>query len=399
MFKQKEFYRSLDALLGAIEDEKHPHRALARMVDRIVEAFQESIGITSGRLYLREGAEYVCVHATGQAGRNLRGIRIPASYPPLEAILRDRLVTIHEDFPGYDSELEERFQVRNYAAMALDDGRYLVSCGIRADVDEATLQFALSTIQHSLSLKLRQSAMEAVLGEAQAIQLSLLPRYPPRFEGFDIAARTAFAEAAEVGGDIHDFIDLGAESLGIAIGDASGHGLPAALQARDVVTGLRMGVEKEMKITAVMARLNKVIHASRLATRFVSLFYAELERNGNLIYVNAGHCEPVLVREGGREVERLGTGGVILGPTAAATYQRGFTRVGPGSQLLLYTDGVVERSADGLEFGEARLIQLFRDCYRRSAEETAVRILDEANRFAAGAPWQDDVTVVVVKPV
>lgn len=399
MFKEKEFYRSLDTLLGAIEDEKHPHRTLVRMVDSIVAAFQESLGITSGRLYLREGAEYVCVHATGPTGRDLQGIRIPASYPPLEAILRDRLVTIHEDFPGYDRELESRLQVSSYAAMALDDGRYLVSCGIRNDVDEETLLFALSTIQHNLSLKLRTSTMEAELGEAEAIQLSLLPRYPPRFEGFDIAARTAFAEAADVGGDIHDFIELGGDSLGIAIGDASGHGLPAALQARDVVTGLRMGVEKEMKITAVMARLNKVIHASRLATRFVSLFYAELERNGNLIYVNAGHCEPVLVHEAASEVERLGAGGVILGPTAGAAYQRGFARVGPGSQLLLFTDGVVERSVDGLEFGEARLIQTFRDCYRRSAEETAVRILDEASRFAAGAPWEDDVTVVVVKPV
>ena len=65
--------------------------------------------------------------------------------------------------------------------------------------------------------------------------------------------------------------------LGLAIGDASGHGLPAALLVRDVVTGLRMGIEKELKVAYVFAKLNRVIHRSTLSSRFISVFYAELE--------------------------------------------------------------------------------------------------------------------------
>ena len=82
--------------------------------------------------------------------------------------------------------------------------------------------------------------------------------------------------------------------LGLSIGDASGHGLPAALLVRDVVTGMRMGIEKELKVAHVFEKLNRVIHRSRLSSRFVSVFYGELEADGNLVYVNAGHQPPIL---------------------------------------------------------------------------------------------------------
>jgi len=63
---------------------------------------------------------------------------------------------------------------------------------------------------------------------------------------------------------------------------------------RDVVTGLRMGIERELKIAHVFTKLNQVIHRSRLSSRFVSVFYGELEADGNLVYVNAGHQPPIL---------------------------------------------------------------------------------------------------------
>src|SRR4029434_4486679 len=90
-------------------------------------------------------------------------------------------------------------------------------------------------------------------------------------------------------GDSRAFIPLSARRLGIAIADASGHGLPAALQVRDVYTGLRMAVERGFKIVRTVERLNRIIHESRLTTRFVSLFYGEIEDDGNMMYVNAGH--------------------------------------------------------------------------------------------------------------
>src|SRR4029079_5329813 len=120
--------------------------------------------------------------------------------------------------------------------------------------------------------------------KAAGIQESLLVEEPPDFAGYEIASHSVAAE--EVGGDFYDFLVFDDELLGFSIGDASGHGLPAALQVRDVVTGLRMGIEQDLKVGEVLARLNRVIHRSNLSSRFVSVFYGELDSGGNMVYVN-----------------------------------------------------------------------------------------------------------------
>ena len=154
------------------------------------------------------------------------------------------------------------------------------------------LDFALNTIRASLDARLVDERVRGSFREAAEIQQSLLVEEPPHFPGYDIACRSVAAE--EVGGDFYDFVSFDGEMLGIAIGDASGHGLPAALLVRDVVTGLRMGIEKELKVAHVFEKLNRVIHRCNLSSRFVCVFYGELERDGNLIYVNAGHQPPIL---------------------------------------------------------------------------------------------------------
>ena len=87
--------------------------------------------------------------------------------------------------------------------------------------------------------------------------------------------------AEEVGGDFCDFVHVAEDLVGFALGDASGHGLPAALLVRDIVTGLRMGLEKHLRMEYVFSKLNRVIHRSNVSSRYVSVFYGELERNGN----------------------------------------------------------------------------------------------------------------------
>ena len=165
--------------------------------------------------------------------------------------------------------------------------------------------------------------------------------------------------------------------LGLAIGDASGHGLPAALLVRDVVTGLRMGIEKELKVAHVFEKLNRVIHRSRLSSRFVSVFYGELEADGNLVYVNAGHQPPILffaTRGPGRRCDmELTIGGTVIGPLPEAHFRRGFARLRPGEVLVLCTDGILERrDAQGEFFGTDRL----RAIVRERQDEPAQAILD-----------------------
>jgi sigma-B regulation protein RsbU (phosphoserine phosphatase) len=182
----------------------------------------------------------------------------------------------------------------------------------------------------------------------------------------------------------------------VAIADASGHGLPAALQARDVITGMRMGMTENLKIISAMERLNRVIHRSRLSSRFVSLFYGEAESNGNFVYCNAGHPPSLHLHEG--NISELSFGGLVLGPNPTARYERGFLTLKPGDYVLMYTDGVTE-AADPAEreYGLSRLKNLLRKQAGSSAREMVHSVFDDLRRFTAGAPQIDDRTVVVVR--
>src|SRR5207344_1530148 len=204
------------------------------------------------------------------------------------------------------------------------------------------------------------------LAEVRAIQLSLLPSAMPSFGDYDIHAASIPAE--EVGGDLYDFIRVSHRSLGIAVADASGHGLPAALQARDAIIGLRMGVEENLRLSATLTKLNRVVNHSALASKFISLFYAELESAGTVVYCNAGHNPPLLWD--GTSFRELARGGMILGPNPNSQYERGYETLAPGSILLAYTDGIVEAVDPGDEaFGMERLREVIRHRPWSSARE------------------------------
>ena len=259
------------------------------------------------------------------------------------------------------------------------------------------LDFALNTVRAALGSRLMEDR-----GPGQPRAGGGDPAEPaPRRAARRSPASTSAARsrpAEEVGGDFFDFAVFDEDMLGLSIGDASGHGLPAALLVRDVVTGLRMGLERELKIAHVFTKLNRVIHRSTLSSRFVSVFYAELERNGNLIYVNAGHQPPLLFDTGKDRVIELTTGGTVIGPLPEVRFHRGMAYLRPGDLLVMCTDGILERRApDGTFFGEERLREVVRE--KRTASATAIldAIFDAAEAFGTGRAWEDDATVVVVR--
>jgi sigma-B regulation protein RsbU (phosphoserine phosphatase) len=171
---------------------------------------------------------------------------------------------------------------------------------------------------------------------------------------------------------------------------------------RDVVTGLRMGIEKELKVAHVFEKLNRVIHRSRLSSRFVSVFYGELERDGSLVYVNAGHQPPILffreLQPGKPSEAELSIGGTVIGPLPEAQFRRGFARVHPGEVLLMLTDGILERRDKAGEFfGEDRVREIVRAMQDLSAQVILDRLFEAALAWGEGRPWEDDATIVIVK--
>jgi sigma-B regulation protein RsbU (phosphoserine phosphatase) len=170
---------------------------------------------------------------------------------------------------------------------------------------------------------------------------------------------------------------------------------------RDVYMGLRMGLTRDLKIVRTVERLNEIIHRSTLTSRFVSMFYGELELNGLFIFVNAGHPPPFHLAATG-EVRYLEDGGPVLGPLPKTSYERGVVSIEPGDLLVLYTDGITEARGPGAggereEFGLDRLIAVCRDHRQRPAGDIVEAVFAAVESFAGGRPANDDRTVVVVR--
>jgi sigma-B regulation protein RsbU (phosphoserine phosphatase) len=401
MATAKLLYRRLDALFGSLKTRRPQPKLLEAFLEDCFNSLRDDLRLRGGLLYAERRDDFALVKAVGDPGQPLAETLDPA-LPPLAEVARHRVYIFRD--PDSDGSPHRRGLLPRAAAAGLLVGqrplRYALFFVLADGWQMDELDFALNTIRASLDARLVDARVRGSFREAAEIQQSLLVEEPPRFPGFDFAARSLAAE--EVGGDFYDFHAFNGDIIGLSIGDASGHGLPAALLVRDVVTGLRMGIEKELKIAHVFEKLNRVIHRSRLSSRFVSVFYGELERDGNLVYVNAGHQPPILFfrdsRPGQPSDVQLNLGGTVIGPLPEARFQRGFARIRPGEVLLMLTDGILERRNPAGEFFG---LDCVRTVVREAQDGTAPVILDRlfaaALAWGEGRPWEDDATIVVVK--
>lgn len=359
--------------------------------------FAEDLGITGGRIYVHTNGSYELVKGFGEASTAPIGLRVWKTYPPFETMLDTGIVVMRRDDERLDQHLEKELGTREwFAAIAVSDGQYVLSFDVdTSSEDHEDLHRTLNIIRLAVNQKLREERMVGIMEEARQIQNSILPRHLPKPGDYQIAARSVAAEI--VGGDFYDVIVLDDDVFNVVIADATGHGLPAALQVRDVFTGLRMALSREFKLTRTLERLNNIINRSRLATKFVSLVLVEFDIAGTVIYCNAGHPRPILMRDDG-SVVRLDKGGPILGPIPDAAYVIGIQCMEPGDSLILFTDGLSEASEDGdEEYGIDRLIHTARKARHLDPAAMVDRIFTGVAEFSQRTPPEDDQTIVVVK--
>ena len=390
----KRLLTQVERTLEQIDTSDSPTTTVAQIGDTIATNFREELGITGGRVYECRDDSYELVGRFGQQHEGELHIEVPKDYKPIELVLENGIVVMDPTDPGFDPVLEGKLGAQRFCAIAVGDENYIMSFNVSPSLGREDILFSLNLIRYAINQKIRSQRFESLIVEAQRIQQSILPQRIPQYAGYDIWGRTVPAEI--VSGDFYDFIPVSDNILGLAIADGSGHGLPAALVVRDVYMGLRMATDRDFKIIRTMEKLNHIIHRSRLTTKFVSLFYGELETGGILIYCNAGHNSPFVLH--GKEVEYLRNGGPVLGPTPDATYTRGFARLQKGDLLCMYTDGIVEaHDQRDTEFGLDRLVRVAKQHRERTAHEIGREILGRAKKW--GVQGQDDRTVVIVKAV
>ncbi|HYK01746.1 MAG TPA: PP2C family protein-serine/threonine phosphatase [Thermoanaerobaculia bacterium] len=368
---------------------------VAEIAETIAVNFREELGITGGRVYELRDDSYELRARFGESQEGQIGIQVPKSYKPIELVTENGILVMDPTDSGFDPVLEEKIGAQRFCAISVGDEDYIIAFNVAAELGREDILFSLNLIRYAINQRIRTQWYESLIVEAQRIQQSILPSRIPQYAGYDIWGRTVAAEV--VSGDFYDYIPVSDNILGIAIADGSGHGLPAALIVRDVYMGLRMATDRDFKIVRTLEKLNHIIHRGRLTTKFVSLFYGELETGGILIYCNAGHNPPFLLHANG-QIDFLRNGGPVLGPTPDATYTRGFAQLRPGDLLCMYTDGIIEaHDSKDREFGIDRLVRLIKANRTRTSQEIGQEVLARVAKW--GREEEDDRTVVIIKAV
>jgi len=243
-------------------------------------------------------------------------------------------------------------------------------------------------------MRIEKARADSELQVAREIQKSLLPAVLPAIPDFEVAASS---EACfSVGGDLFDVIALPDERFAVILADVSGKGTPASLIMAFAHAAFR-SLAGSLPPVDLLARISELIRNANKSHRYATCFYGELDpKTRRLVYVNAGHLPPAIVR--GEETIELRIGGSVLGLLPDTTFEQGEITLQPNDVLVIYSDGVSEaQSTCDDEFGPEGVVACVRALCSKPAGEI-LRLLEQSLfEFATGRPFSDDRTVVILK--
>jgi len=258
-------------------------------------------------------------------------------------------------------------------------------------------------IENALLLEemIEKERMEEELAIAHDLQTSMLPAVVPEIKGAEIAAFSV--SAREVGGDFYDFIEMGADKLGIVIGDVTGKSVSGALVMSASRSVFRMLSEENLGVGEIMNRANRRTKEDIKPGMFVALLYAVLNADGrSLSLCSAGQTQPILLSSETGDARLIETVGDTfpLGILEDAEYQETHIDLVPGDKIVFYTDGIVEAMNERDEmFGFDRLLEVVKASRSYSAEALMKIITDSVDEFTAGVAQHDDLTLIVLNVV
>lgn len=262
----------------------------------------------------------------------------------------------------------------------------------------AVCGFAGTSIENArlYRVAVEKGRLERELQMAREIQQTLLPKRMPNLNGYEITAR--WRAAREVAGDFYDVFPLEDGRLGVVVADVSDKGAPAAMFMAVSRTMIRSHAQSAKSPVETLARTNDLILEDADSGMFVTAFHSVFEPNGGSTHVNAGHNPPILYRHATREVLFMPRGGRAIGwfpdnPLVAETLQ-----MEPGDMMIYYTDGLTEAENIAQDyFGEDRLCDTILEFSEEAVDQISNRIMAQVDKFTAGAPPFDDLTLVIVR--
>jgi phosphoserine phosphatase RsbU/P len=239
--------------------------------------------------------------------------------------------------------------------------------------------------------------MERELAVARDIQRSILPRVLPQVPGVDLGAQ--MIPTRSVAGDLYDVIPLGNGRLGVAVGDVSDKGVPAALFMALTYSIMRAEAYRSLSPCDVLQSVNRQLNQLNNSGMFVTVLYGVLDcPTGEFHYARAGHDSPLLLDAWGDEVYLPSGPGQPLGLFDVMALDEQRARIPPGGTLFIYTDGVTEARNPAREFFDLHgLREVVRAHRNATASQLCQNVWDALVAFTGTASQFDDVTLLAVK--
>lgn len=259
----------------------------------------------------------------------------------------------------------------------------------------AQLAIAIENARLYEEIARQESRLERDLALARELQFRLLPHSLPKLPHLDVQAK--FVPARAIGGDLYDFVPYSLSRLGIAVGDVSGKGAPAAIYAALVSGILRSHAPIEPGPSEMLSAVNLSLAERRIAAQFVSIIYAVWDdEHRTLTVANSGLPRPIFVHNGKNEV--IEATGLPLGLFDEAEYDEFKFRMKPGDMFVFFSDGILDaRNRKGELFGRGRVEKIVAECSEKSANCVVDSLFKAAAEHSAGVETFDDQTVVAIR--
>ncbi|MCA1635622.1 MAG: SpoIIE family protein phosphatase, partial [Acidobacteria bacterium] len=311
-----------------------------------------------------------------------------------------------------------------------------------------------SEIEVLLSERVEHERLEREIEIAAEVQAQLFPRSVPALSTAELTGECRAARG--VAGDYYDYVEAAPGLIAFALGDVSGKGISASLVMSNLQATLRAqvgiiaerlklaaqqsaagtgaaaaggaapaattlmtttqaappdaltaeavrglaGPDGDCAVADMTVSINEQLCRSTESNRFATLFLALYDdRTRTLRYTNAGHNSPVLVRAGG-SIERLTTGGTMVGAFDWMKFDEGRVTLEEGDLLVIFSDGLSEaQDAAGEEYGEERLTRFAAEHRRETVNNLRTALFDEVDGWSGAIERGDDQTLVILKAV
>ncbi len=421
---------STEQLLSELSDEARNFTEVTPLLETVTRRLGETLHIERIAVFLRNGETFKLQLATGtpMAAGSAKFFSLPAASTTITNLSRVKAPTnVYRDDPSswlVDATEAERTALAGLSTELLVPlpGRSrlagVIALGPKRSEEPYTKtdRQLLQTIASQTGLALENAELlenlttevaqrERISREieiAREVQERLFPQTYPKVPGIDLAG---FCRPAQVvGGDYYDFFLLPSNSanqanLALALGDISGKGISAALLMASLRASLRsIAGLQQGDLASHISHVNNLVYESSTANRYATFFYAEFDpATRRLTYVNAGHNPPYVLR--GAQAIPLEATGTVVGLLPDAIYAQASIQLERSDVLLAFTDGISEAmNHEHEEWGEDRMIASVDQRLTQPncpAQQLLTSIFEAVDKFTAGAPQHDDMTLLV----